>query len=86
MSACLIAVAGLTAMIAIGGISPTQAENNAISMRRAAERKSFSDEEIKDGLFKTAFPRPTAVRPPHRATVTLASAIVKLKFIGMAAG
>jgi hypothetical protein len=55
ISACLIVMAGLTAMITIGGISPAQAENNAISMRRAAERTSFSNEEIKDGLFKTAF-------------------------------
>jgi len=48
-------MAALTATITIGGISPAQAENNAVSMRRAAERTSFSNEEIKDGLFKTAF-------------------------------
>jgi hypothetical protein len=54
-SACLVAVAALTAAIAIGGLLPAQAENSAISMRRAAERTSFSNEEIKDGLFKTAF-------------------------------
>jgi hypothetical protein len=54
ISACLI-MAALTATITIGGISPAQAENNAVSMRRAAERTSFSNEEIKDGLFKTAF-------------------------------
>jgi hypothetical protein len=54
-SACLIAVAALTATIAMGGLLPAQAENNAISMRRAAERTSFSNDEIKDGLFKTAF-------------------------------
>ena len=55
ISACLIMMAALTATITIGGISPAQAENNAVSMRRAAERTSFSNEEIKDGLFKTAF-------------------------------
>jgi hypothetical protein len=55
ISAYLFAVAVLTATIAIGGISSAKAENNAISMRRAAERTSFSNEEITDGLFKTAF-------------------------------
>jgi hypothetical protein len=32
-----------------------QAENSDISIRRAAERTSFSSDEIKDGFFKTAF-------------------------------
>jgi hypothetical protein len=32
-----------------------QAENADISIRRAAERTSFSNDEIKDGFFKTAF-------------------------------
>jgi hypothetical protein len=32
-----------------------RAENPDISFRRAAERTSFSDDEIKDGLFKTVF-------------------------------
>jgi len=32
-----------------------QAENNEISSRRAAQQTSFSDQEIKDGFFKTAF-------------------------------
>jgi hypothetical protein len=54
-SACLIAMAAVTATIAIGELLPAQAENSAISTRRAAERTSFSNEEIKDGLFKTAF-------------------------------
>jgi hypothetical protein len=54
-SACLIAVAALIATIAIGDRLPAQAESSAISMRRAAERTSFSNDEIKDGLFKTAF-------------------------------
>jgi hypothetical protein len=39
----------------ITGLLPALAENSAISMRRAAERTSFSNEEIRDGLFKTAF-------------------------------
>jgi aspartate aminotransferase-like enzyme len=55
ISACLRAVAALTAAIAINGFFPAQAENSAISMRRAAERTSFSNEEIRDGLLKTAF-------------------------------
>jgi hypothetical protein len=54
-SACLIAAAALAATIAIGGFLPAQAENSAISTRRATERTSFSNDEIKDGLFKTAF-------------------------------
>jgi hypothetical protein len=32
-----------------------RAENPAIASRRAAERKSFTDDEIKDGFFKIAF-------------------------------
>jgi hypothetical protein len=54
-SACLIAVVALTATITLGEFLPAQAENSAISIRRATERTSFSNEEIKDGLFKTAF-------------------------------
>jgi hypothetical protein len=50
-----IAVAALTATIAIGGGVAARAENSAISIRRAAERTDFSNDEIKDGLFKTAF-------------------------------
>ena len=55
ISACLTAIAAVTATIAINGFFPAQAENSAISMRRAAERTSFSNEEIRDGLLKTAF-------------------------------
>jgi hypothetical protein len=51
----LIAVAALTATIATDGFLPARAENSAITTRRAAERTSFSNDEIKDGLFKTAF-------------------------------
>jgi Protein of unknown function (DUF2927) len=56
-SACLIAGAFAAATIAIDGIVnfPAQAENSDISIRRATERTTFSDDEIKDGFFKTAF-------------------------------
>ncbi|MGO9399503.1 MAG: DUF2927 domain-containing protein [Xanthobacteraceae bacterium] len=56
-SACLIAFAFTTGAIMLDGIVSfsAHAENDAISIRRAAERTSFSNEEIKDGFFKTAF-------------------------------
>jgi hypothetical protein len=56
-SACLIAGAFMAATITTDGIvsSPAQAENNDISIRRATERTTFSDDEIRDGFFKTAF-------------------------------
>ena len=45
-----------TAATVVAGVSlPAWAENNDISVRRAAERTTFSDAEIKDGFFKTAF-------------------------------
>jgi Protein of unknown function (DUF2927) len=50
-----IAVAALTATMAVSGVVDARAENGAISIRRAAERTDFSNDEIKDGLFKTAF-------------------------------
>ena len=50
-----IVIATQTVAGTIAALLPAQAENSAISVRRAAERTSFSDEEIKDGLFKTAF-------------------------------
>jgi len=55
-SARLIAGAFMAA-ITIGGIVsfPALAENSDISARRATERTTFSDDEIKDGFFKTAF-------------------------------
>ena len=55
ISAFSIVIAALTVAGTIAGLLPAQAENSAISVRRAAERTSFSNEEIKDGLFKTAF-------------------------------
>jgi Protein of unknown function (DUF2927) len=54
-SASLMAIAALAATIATGAAFTATAENDAISMRRAAQRTQFSDEEIKDGLFKIAF-------------------------------
>jgi hypothetical protein len=51
-----IVIAGLlTATATLAGLCPALAENSAVSLRRATERTNFSDEEIKDGLFKTAF-------------------------------
>ena len=57
--ACRIAslAATLLAAVTIGATvsAPAQAENSEISNRRAAERTSFSNDEIKEGFFKTAF-------------------------------
>jgi hypothetical protein len=46
----------VAAAILFGGAMScaAQAENADVGARRAAERKSFSDDEIKDGFFKTA--------------------------------
>jgi hypothetical protein len=52
-SALLFAAAVFT-----GAVTPSLAadvDNPEISARRAAERMSFSDDEIRDGFFKTAF-------------------------------
>jgi Protein of unknown function (DUF2927) len=52
-----IAAAAL-AVIAFGGVlapSPASAEIAAIASRQRAEKKSFTDAEIADGFFKTAF-------------------------------
>ena len=46
-------VAALIATLAM--LSLAQAENREIAKRRAAERKTFTDAEIFDGFFKTAF-------------------------------
>jgi hypothetical protein len=35
--------------------TPVHAEDREIAKRRAAERKTFTDAEIFDGFFKTAF-------------------------------
>jgi hypothetical protein len=46
-----------SAAIAIGAMvnCAAQAENADVSARRASERTTFTDAEIKDGFFKTAF-------------------------------
>jgi hypothetical protein len=44
----LLTIAGMSAL-------PARAENSDISLRRASERTGFSNDEIKDGFFKTAF-------------------------------
>jgi Protein of unknown function (DUF2927) len=56
-SASLIAGAFMAAAITTTGIasSPAHAENSDISTRRATERTTFSDDEIRDGFLKTAF-------------------------------
>ena len=56
-SASLIAGALTAVTVAtVAAVSPPAwAENNDISIRRTAERTTFSDDEIKDGFLKTAF-------------------------------
>jgi hypothetical protein len=41
--------------LALIGNGPANAENPDISSRRASERKDFTNDEIRDGLFKIAF-------------------------------
>jgi hypothetical protein len=53
-SPAVIFTASLLAFVGIISCA-AQAEDAEISVRRAAERTSFSDNEIKDGFFKTAF-------------------------------
>jgi hypothetical protein len=43
------------ALVLLGLLTAGAAEDQEISSRRAAERKAFSDAEIADGFFKTAF-------------------------------
>jgi Protein of unknown function (DUF2927) len=52
VSAAALAISVLAAAAAI---RMAHAENPEIASRRAAERKSFTDYEIKDGFFKIAF-------------------------------
>ena len=47
VASCLVWLCGVT-------VAAAQPENAEISARRAAERTAFSDDEIKDGFFKTA--------------------------------
>jgi hypothetical protein len=51
MKATVTAALALTVLM----ISGTQAEHREIANRRAAERKVFTDAEIADGFFKTAY-------------------------------
>ena len=41
--------------LAVSAIVAAAAEHHEISSRRATERKAFTDAEITDGFFKTAF-------------------------------
>jgi hypothetical protein len=50
----LTAFAAITLMLAAVGCGSARAENPEISSRRAAERRDFSNDEIKDGFFKIA--------------------------------
>jgi hypothetical protein len=51
----LVAFALILLVIAATSGQPARAENSDISLRRASERTGFSNDEIKDGFFKTAF-------------------------------
>src|SRR5437867_9347593 len=51
MQVGLIVALALTAAVAIAAA----AEHHEISSRRAAERKAFTDAEISEGFFRTAF-------------------------------
>ena len=54
--ASAISTAALAVSVLVAAtIHTARAENPGIASRRAAERKSFTDEEIKDGFFKLAF-------------------------------
>jgi Protein of unknown function (DUF2927) len=48
-------VALLISVLLGAAIAPVQAEDSAITSRRAAERVEFSNDEIRDGFFKIAF-------------------------------
>jgi hypothetical protein len=54
----LLMLAVALAGIAVDSVAPTSAasaENPAIASRRSSEKKTFTDSEIIDGFFKTAF-------------------------------
>jgi DUF2927 family protein len=53
--AAVVALALITAMNATLTAVATAAEHHEISSRRATERKAFTDAEIADGFFRTAF-------------------------------
>src|SRR5262249_38678860 len=51
-----LVVAWILLILALAGAPPAScAENPEISVRRAAERKAFTDAEIAEGFFKTVF-------------------------------
>jgi hypothetical protein len=51
----VMALAAIALTLAAVNCGPAHAEDPDISSRRAAERKDFTDEQIKDGFFKIAF-------------------------------
>jgi hypothetical protein len=51
----LATVAAMALVLAGAGYGAAKAENPDISNRRAAERRDFTNDEIKDGFFKIAF-------------------------------
>jgi hypothetical protein len=51
----LIAVVAATAIPTLAVVDQAKSENPDISIRRAAERTSFSNDEITDGFYKIAF-------------------------------
>jgi Protein of unknown function (DUF2927) len=67
-SASSIAPALLAATLAAAALAglPAHAENNEVSVRRATERTTFNDDEIRDGFFKTAFRAELQFGPQHR--------------------
>jgi hypothetical protein len=51
-------------MATLAGL-PGHADNDDVSLRRTSERTTFSDDEIKDGFFKTAFRAELQFGPRH---------------------
>jgi hypothetical protein len=57
-------LAATLATVAFDGL-PAHAQNDDVRTRRATERTAFSDDEIKDGFFKTAFRAELQFGPQH---------------------
>ena len=58
MSARLVATATILVTVALGGVTPRAhawSDNPEIAKRQRVERTGFSDDEIVEGFFKTAF-------------------------------
>lgn len=56
VSAISVAAVAASVLVAAAAVrSAARAEDAEIASRRAAERKSFTDDEIRDGFFKIAF-------------------------------